>query len=150
MDSKQAAEKCVVHHIPNDFRVADSARVAIVLSQCQLSFDVVLRSTGPTVDYRLDAADNRILSDWFQATSTSLRSFIPSLELCDLDTATSFAALYASMDARTRRLSHTTGAVAAAHDRLIIMLRVEAPMVFGRFDYRAPNHASIVLRDSVH
>jgi hypothetical protein len=29
--------KCIVHRIPNDFRIADSALAAIVVSECCLS-----------------------------------------------------------------------------------------------------------------
>jgi hypothetical protein len=40
--------KCIVHRIPNDFRIADSARAAIVLSQGRLAFKL---AAGAVVGY---------------------------------------------------------------------------------------------------
>ena len=39
---------CIVHRIPNDFRIADSARAAIVLSQGRLTFGRARKQFSPT------------------------------------------------------------------------------------------------------
>jgi hypothetical protein len=44
--------KCIVHRIPNDDRIADSARAAIVLSQGRLFFRRARKPYWPTCHFR--------------------------------------------------------------------------------------------------
>lgn len=98
--------KCTVHRIPNDFRIADSARVAIALNQCRLSSDVVGHSTGLTVDQRLDVVHD----EYPHETSWLLQSLTNGVVMpCP-----------ALTKLPSYLLSHSVGLVPSNEDQLVI------------------------------